>query len=86
VGDLQLIATGDELAAIPEAAGRFHGHHENCAGNQSDNQANDIVRSVEIHFVYVFLALKTFPIPGGGANISRGGANIRSFGLWLTAI
>src|ERR1700744_4840921 len=52
VGDLQLITAGDELTAIPEAAGGFHGHNEDSAGNQSDYPANDIIRSVEIHGMY----------------------------------
>jgi hypothetical protein len=47
VRDLQLIATGDELAAIPEAAGRFHGHHENCAGDQPDRPAGDQIDAME---------------------------------------
>ncbi len=50
VGDLQLITAGDEFAAVPEAAGRFHGHDKYGAGNQSHDPAHDIVHSVEIHW------------------------------------
>src|SRR5262249_33696250 len=32
VGDLELIAAGDELSAIPEAAGGLHGHDKDGAG------------------------------------------------------
>jgi hypothetical protein len=69
VGDLQFVAAGYELTAIPEAAGGFHGHDENGAGNQSNDPAHDIVHSVEIHGVYLFW----FP---GDVGVSRRAANI----------
>jgi hypothetical protein len=49
VGDLDLIAAGDEFAAIPKAAGSFHGHNKNGTGNQSHDPAYDIVYPVELH-------------------------------------
>jgi hypothetical protein len=49
MGDLQLIATGDEFSAIPEAAGRFHSKNKDAAGNYTHDPAYDIVHSVKIH-------------------------------------
>ena len=57
VGDLDLITAGDELTAIPEAAGRFRGHDKNGAGGQSHDPAHDIVHTIELHshsFVLVY--------------------------------
>jgi len=49
VGDLELVAAGDEFTAIPEAAGRFHGHDEDSTGDNSHDPAHDIVHSVKTH-------------------------------------
>jgi hypothetical protein len=52
VGDLELVAAGDELTAIPEAAGRFHGHDEDSTGDNTHDPAHDIVHSIETHNVF----------------------------------
>jgi hypothetical protein len=49
VGDLELVAAGDELTAIPEAACGFHGHDIDGTGNDSHDPAYDIVHSVKAH-------------------------------------
>jgi hypothetical protein len=49
VGDLELITAGDELTAIPEAAGRFHGHYIYHTGSQSHDPAYNIIHSVKPH-------------------------------------
>jgi hypothetical protein len=55
VGDLELEATGDELAAVPEAAGRLHGHNINGTGNHTHDPAHDIIHSVEIHMTSILI-------------------------------
>jgi hypothetical protein len=49
VGDLQLVAAGDELTAVPEAAGSFHGHYIYCCGDDSDDPSDDVVDFGETH-------------------------------------
>ena len=49
VGDLQLVAAGDELTAIPEAAGGFHGHDIDGTGNHSYDPAYNVVHSIKTH-------------------------------------
>jgi len=49
VGDLELIATGDEFTAIPKAAGGFHGHDKDGTGDDSHDPSHDIVHSVKTH-------------------------------------
>jgi hypothetical protein len=49
VGDLELVAAGDELTAVPETAGRLHRHDKDGACNQSHDPASHIVRSIKIH-------------------------------------
>jgi hypothetical protein len=53
VRDLELIATGDEFPAVPEAAGRLHGHHIYTAGNHTHDPTYHIVHSVEIHITLI---------------------------------
>jgi len=49
VGDLELVAAGDELAAVPETAGGLHGHDIYGTGYGTDYPSHNIVHSVEIH-------------------------------------
>jgi len=49
VGDLELVAAGYEFTAIPEAAGRFHGHDKYGTSDYSHDPAHDIVHSVKTH-------------------------------------
>src|ERR1700761_700380 len=54
VGNLQLIAAGDELTAIPERTGGFHGHHIDCTGDEPHDPANDVVYLVKTHWMLKF--------------------------------
>ncbi len=49
VGDLELVTTGNEFAAIPEAAGGFHGHYKNSTGDHTHDPTYHIIHSFEIH-------------------------------------
>jgi hypothetical protein len=51
VGDLELIAAGDEFTTIPEAAGGLHGHNIDSTGDNSHSPSHDIVHSIETHNV-----------------------------------
>ena len=59
VGNLEFIAARDKFAAVPEAAGGFHGHHEYGAGDQADDPAGDKIVTAEgagriIHIIELF--------------------------------
>ena len=47
MGDLEFIAAGDEFAAVPEAAGRFHGEHIDGAGKKPYDPAGDPIEADE---------------------------------------
>jgi hypothetical protein len=49
VGDFQLITAGDEFTAVPEAAGRFHGHDINGGGNDPDYSSYKVIDFAETH-------------------------------------
>jgi hypothetical protein len=49
VGDLEFVTAGYKLSAIPEAACRLHSHYKDSTGNQSNDPAYNVVRTVEIH-------------------------------------
>jgi hypothetical protein len=51
--DLQLIATGDEFSAIPEAAGWLHSKDKDAAGNYTHDPAYHVVHSVKIHITLI---------------------------------
>jgi hypothetical protein len=53
MGDLEFVAAGDELTAIPEAAGGFHGHDKDSTGNHSHDPPHNIVHSFETHKMLV---------------------------------
>src|SRR6185312_11987484 len=57
VGDLELIAAGYELAAVPKTAGRLHGHDIDGAGDQSYDPACYRVHSIELHWYTCFFRL-----------------------------
>ena len=50
VGDLQLIATGHELATVPETTGGFHGQHEYGAGDKAYDPAHHAILAGETGF------------------------------------
>jgi hypothetical protein len=49
VGDLEFVTAGDELTAIPEAAGGFHGHYIYGCCEEADDPSGDIVDFSETH-------------------------------------
>ena len=53
VGDLELKAAGNELTAIPEAAGGFHGHDIDRTGYHSHDPAYNIIHSIETHITLI---------------------------------
>jgi hypothetical protein len=52
MGDFQLVTTGDEFTAVPEAAGRFHGHDVYGCGDESCDCSYDVVDFAETHGVF----------------------------------
>ncbi len=52
--DLEFVGAGDELAAIPEAAGSLHGHHENGTCDHPHDPAHDIIHPVKLHIFLIF--------------------------------
>ena len=50
------MATGHELAAVPETTGRFHGQYEHCAGDKAYDPAHYAIlageatlRAIKLH-------------------------------------
>ena len=50
---LLFICTGSKFTTIPEAAGGFHGHDINRAGNDTYNPAGDVVDAFKAHIDFV---------------------------------
>ena len=65
MGDLKLVTTGDELAAVPEAAGGFHGHHKNGTGDHTHDPSHHIVHSIKPHIELAFFGMDKYKEVGG---------------------
>ena len=47
--NLYLVGTGNEFAAVPQAAGGLHSHNVDSAGNDTDNPTYNVVGPFKIH-------------------------------------
>lgn len=50
VGNLEAVAAGDELTAVPKATGGFHGQDKNGTSNEADDPSGDAIEPDEVAF------------------------------------